>query len=76
MARARRFGELVGTCFQIRDDIFDYYPDDKVGKPTGNDMREGKITLPALYALNACPDDDMHEVARRIKTGQPEATDI
>lgn len=76
VARARRFGELVGTCFQIRDDIFDYYPDDKVGKPTGNDMREGKITLPALYALNACPDDDMHEVARRIKTGQPEATDI
>lgn len=42
---------LLGLCFQIRDDIFDYYDPDKVGKPTGNDLREGKITLPLLYAL-------------------------
>ncbi len=47
-----RFGELLGICFQIKDDIFDYYDSAEVGKPTGSDMREGKITLPALYVLN------------------------
>ncbi len=46
-----RFGELIGICFQLKDDIFDYYDTD-IGKPTGSDMREGKITLPALYTLN------------------------
>lgn len=46
-----RFAELLGLCFQIRDDIFDYFPAGNVGKPTGNDLREGKITLPLLYAL-------------------------
>ena len=48
---ATRFGEIVGECFQIRDDIFDYFDDDAIGKPTGNDLREGKLTLPLLYAL-------------------------
>lgn len=52
MERMSRFADLLGLCFQIRDDIFDYYDDDKVGKPTGNDLREGKITLPLLYALS------------------------
>lgn len=47
-----RFAELLGLCFQIRDDIFDYFACDEVGKPTANDLREGKITLPLLYALN------------------------
>lgn len=51
-ARMAEFAELLGLCFQIRDDIFDYYPSEKVGKPTGNDLREGKITLPLLAALN------------------------
>jgi octaprenyl-diphosphate synthase len=48
--RMRKFGELVGLAFQIKDDIFDYGTDD-VGKPTGNDIRERKITLPLIYAL-------------------------
>lgn len=47
----RRFAELLGLCFQIKDDVFDYFSDEKIGKPTGNDLREGKITLPLLYAL-------------------------
>lgn len=42
---------LLGLCFQIRDDIFDYYSSDIIGKPTGNDLREGKITLPLLHVL-------------------------
>lgn len=45
------FARLLGLCFQIRDDIFDYYEPDKVGKPTGNDLREGKVTLPLLHVL-------------------------
>ncbi|MDE6160442.1 MAG: polyprenyl synthetase family protein, partial [Muribaculaceae bacterium] len=45
------FARLLGLCFQIRDDIFDYYPAEKVGKPTGNDLREGKVTLPLLHVL-------------------------
>ena len=43
-------GEYIGICFQMRDDIFDYF-DHNVGKPTGNDIHEGKITLPLLHAL-------------------------
>lgn len=51
-----RFAELLGLCFQIRDDIFDYFEETtEVGKPTGNDLREGKITLPLLHAL--CQED-------------------
>jgi octaprenyl-diphosphate synthase len=42
-------------CFQIKDDIFDYFEQGNIGKPTGNDIREGKITLPLIYALNTAP---------------------
>ena len=48
--RARQIGMSLGMAFQIRDDIFDYFRSD-VGKPTGNDLREGKITLPLLHVL-------------------------
>ena len=47
----REYGKFVGYSFQIRDDIFDYYSSAQIGKPTGNDIREGKVTLPLLYAL-------------------------
>ena len=50
--RMCRFAQLFGLCFQIRDDIFDYFEDSRVGKPTGNDLREGKITLPLLHVLS------------------------
>ena len=45
------FGEKLGLCFQIKDDIFDYFSDDIVGKPTGSDLKEGKVSLPLLYAI-------------------------
>jgi len=54
----RNFARLLGICFQIKDDTFDYYHDPIVGKPTGNDLREGKVTLPLIYALRR---DDMAE---------------
>lgn len=50
--KMRRFGELVGLAFQVKDDIFDYGDSETIGKPTGNDIRERKITLPLIYALN------------------------
>lgn len=50
--RAVEYGRLLGLCFQIKDDIFDYYEDKEVGKPTGNDLRENKISLPLIYAVN------------------------
>lgn len=46
------YAEILGTCFQIKDDIFDYFDNKEVGKPTGNDLREGKMTLPLIYALS------------------------
>lgn len=62
----KTFGEIVGICFQIRDDIFDYSNDD-IGKPTGNDMKEGKLTLPVIYALNNSDAADMNRIAQRVK---------
>lgn len=64
---ASLFGEMIGIAFQIKDDIFDYFTSD-VGKPTGNDMREGKLTLPALFVLNHFADETMRALAYRIRS--------
>lgn len=66
---AKEFGRNLGIIFQIRDDIFDYYDQSKIGKPTGNDMAEGKLTLPALYALNTTNDAEMKQIAYKVKDG-------
>ena len=76
VARAKKFGEIIGECFQIRDDIFDYYTDSTIGKPTGNDMREGKLTLPAIYAVNNTDSAEVREWARKVKAGEASADDI
>lgn len=62
-----RLGRILGVCFQIRDDIFDYYQTD-VGKPTGNDIREGKVTLPLIYALQNAPENVSDEVLKIIRS--------
>lgn len=62
-----RFGELVGLAFQIKDDIFDYGTDEKIGKPTGNDIRERKITLPLIYALNTSDRDTRRQLINIVK---------
>lgn len=69
IAKASLFGQRIGIIFQIRDDIFDYYDSKEIGKPTGNDMAEGKLTLPALYALNSTDNEEMKEIARKVKSG-------
>lgn len=51
IASIAEFARILGLCFQIKDDIFDYCRDERIGKPTGNDLREGKITLPLLHVL-------------------------
>ncbi|EFA45309.1 polyprenyl synthetase [Hallella bergensis DSM 17361] len=67
--QARNFGRNIGIIFQIRDDIFDYYDTDEIGKPTGNDMAEGKLTLPVIYALKSTGDEAMMNLARKVKQG-------
>lgn len=66
---AKSFGRNLGIIFQIRDDIFDYYDQSKIGKPTGNDMAEGKLTLPVIYALNSTNDAEMIALAHKVKDG-------
>lgn len=61
-----QIGENLGVCFQIKDDIFDYY-NNNVGKPTGNDIREGKVTLPLLYALRNADKDESAKMLDIIK---------
>ena len=73
---ARAFGRNVGIIFQIRDDIFDYYQSADLGKPTGNDMAEGKLTLPVLYALNTTGDTQMAALARTVKARNVSAEEI
>ncbi|MGB4415724.1 MAG: polyprenyl synthetase family protein [Paludibacter sp.] len=58
----RNFGEYLGICFQIKDDIFDYYRDIEIGKPTGNDLQDGKVTLPLIYALRNSENSEKEEV--------------
>lgn len=67
--KAKEFGRNLGIIFQIRDDIFDYFDSKEIGKPTGNDMAEGKLTLPVLYALNSTHDTEMKAIAMKVKSG-------
>ena len=73
---AKRFGSNIGVIFQIRDDIFDYYDSPEIGKPTGNDMVEGKLTLPVIYALNSTQDAEMMKLAFKVKEGDVSAEEI
>lgn len=63
--KCRDFGEYLGYSFQIKDDIFDYFKEANIGKPTGNDIREGKVTLPLLYALRTAKQTE--EVERYLR---------
>lgn len=73
---AKMFGQNLGIIFQIRDDIFDYYDSTEIGKPTGNDMAEGKLTLPVLYALNSTNIESMKKLAYKVKDRTVNADEI
>jgi octaprenyl-diphosphate synthase len=67
--KSAKFGHNIGMIFQIRDDIFDYYDSKEIGKPTGNDMLEGKLTLPVIYSLNHYKNDAVLNLAKKVKAG-------
>lgn len=62
----RKFGEYIGVAFQIKDDLFDY-SDTKIGKPTGIDIKEQKMTLPLIHTLNSCSKKEKDWLINSIK---------
>ena len=64
--KMRLFGETIGMAFQIKDDLFDY-TDGPIGKPTGIDIKEQKMTLPLIYALNQCSNEDKKWLINSVK---------
>ena len=72
IAKLKKFGELVGLAFQIKDDIFDYGDSEKIGKPTGNDIREQKMTLPLIYVINNSPKNVSKELINIVKNHNEE----
>jgi octaprenyl-diphosphate synthase len=64
--KMRKFGELIGMAFQIKDDLFDY-TDDAIGKPTGIDIKEQKMTLPLIYALNNSSEKEKSWLINSVK---------
>jgi octaprenyl-diphosphate synthase len=61
----REYGRLLGLCFQIKDDIFDYSDLEELGKPTMSDLRDGKVTLPLIEALRRAPQEEAAEIRKK-----------
>lgn len=70
------FGQQVGICFQMRDDLLDYDNQHDTGKPAGNDMIEGKLTLPVIHALLKTEDEAMRALALRVRRGEASDEEI
>lgn len=70
-----KFGEKVGIAFQIKDDLFDYGNED-VGKPTGNDIKEKKMTLPLIYTLNSCDKTTKNKIISIFKNAEKKKSEI
>ena len=73
--KMRLFGEKIGIAFQIKDDMFDFGTDD-VGKPLGIDIKEKKVTLPLIYALNNCDPADKKRMINLVKNHNDEPEKI
>ena len=71
----RKFGELIGMAFQIKDDLFDY-TDDAIGKPTGIDIKEQKMTLPLIHVLNNCTSKEKAWLINSIKNHNKDKTRV
>jgi octaprenyl-diphosphate synthase len=73
----RDYGEAIGIAFQIRDDIFDYTSRSSlIGKPVGNDLKEKKVTLPLIYALNNSTDKEKNAIVKLIKRGKLKKNEV
>ncbi|HDR67793.1 MAG TPA: polyprenyl synthetase family protein [Bacteroidaceae bacterium] len=69
-------GTNIGMAFQIKDDLFDYQPRGIIGKPIGNDIKEKKITLPLICALNHCDSKEKRVILRKIRNGKPNSKEV
>lgn len=76
IALAKEFGTLTGIAFQIKDDLFDFGNDDQIGKPTGIDIKEKKMTLPLIYALNNCTWVEKRKMINIIKNHNEESEEV
>ncbi len=74
--RLVEYGRLLGLCFQIKDDIFDYFEDKEVGKPTGNDLRENKVSLPLIYAVNSDNGEEGSKMLALLQRGDLSDSEI
>lgn len=72
----RRFGEALGMAFQMQDDILDYTPSAQTGKPSGNDLREGKVTLPLLLVLDSVGEERRSELLARLARCRDEEAEV
>ncbi|MCR5820706.1 MAG: polyprenyl synthetase family protein [Bacteroidaceae bacterium] len=75
-ALLERFGYLAGLCFQLRDDIFDLDDAVNVGKPTGNDLNEGKLTLPVLHAITEAGSQQLERIALKVRAREASKLEI
>ena len=73
--RMKKFGEKTGIAFQIKDDLFDY-SDKNIGKPTGNDIKEKKLTLPLIYTLNNCSRQTRNKIINIVKNYNKDKTKV
>lgn len=76
IALAKDFGTLTGIAFQIKDDLFDFGNDENIGKPTGIDIKEKKMTLPLIYALNNCTWTEKRRIINIIKNHNEESEQV
>jgi octaprenyl-diphosphate synthase len=74
--RMRLFGEYAGIAFQIKDDLFDFQKSNFVGKPTGNDLNEKKITLPLIFALNQGSSTEKRAILNIVRKKSKSAADL
>jgi len=72
LEQMRQFGMYLGLIFQIKDDLFDYQPHGIAGKPTGNDIKEKKFTLPLIYALKQASHNEKKQILRLINSSASE----
>jgi len=73
LEKMRQFGTYLGLIFQIKDDLFDYQPHGIAGKPTGNDIKEKKFTLPLIYSLQQVSQSEKRRILRMINSSSPDS---
>ena len=74
--RLERYAHLTGLCFQLRDDLFDFDDSLNVGKPAGNDMQEGKLTLPVIHVLNTTDDAYHRRLALKVRAHEASRLEV